>query len=90
MRFIDITPLALPSVLKPRCAVLIINMDSGDIVHWLTFESHITELYDVAFLPGAQRSVIAAAQEIFVSGHARTRRKVVSAASKRNRASSLI
>jgi len=39
----------------PRCAVLIINIVTGDIVHWLTFESHITELYDVAFLPGIQR-----------------------------------
>ena len=36
---------------EPRCAVLIINIETGDIVHWLTFESHITELYDVAFLP---------------------------------------
>ena len=38
----------------PRCAVLIINIVTGDIVHWLTFESHITELYDVAFLQGIQ------------------------------------
>lgn len=40
---------------EPRCAVLIIDTKSGDIVHWLTFESHITELYDVAFLPGIRR-----------------------------------
>lgn len=40
---------------EPRCAVLIINVETGDIVHWLTFESHITELYDVAFLPGVRR-----------------------------------
>lgn len=39
----------------PRCSVLIINIETGDIVHWLTFESHITELYDVAFLPGIKR-----------------------------------
>jgi hypothetical protein len=25
------------------------------VVHWLTFESHITELYDIAFLPGVRR-----------------------------------
>ena len=41
----------------PRCAVFIININSGDIVHWLTFDSHITELYDVAFLPGARRAM---------------------------------
>jgi len=40
---------------EPRCAVLIIDTQSGDIVHSLTFESHITELYDVAFLPGIRR-----------------------------------
>ena len=40
---------------NPRCSVLIINIKTGDIVHWLTFESHITELYDVAFLPGVKR-----------------------------------
>ncbi len=40
---------------EPRCSVLIINIETGDIVHWLTFESHITELYDVAFLPGVRR-----------------------------------
>lgn len=40
---------------SPRCAVLIIDTRSGDILHWVTFESHITELYDVAFLPGVQR-----------------------------------
>ncbi|MBL4757793.1 MAG: TIGR03032 family protein [Rhizobiales bacterium] len=40
---------------EPRCSVLIINTKTGDIVHWLNFESHITELYDVAFLPGVRR-----------------------------------
>lgn len=39
----------------PRCSILIINIETGDIVHWLTFESHITELYDVAWLPGIKR-----------------------------------
>lgn len=40
---------------EARCSVLIINLETGDIVHWLTFESHITELYDVAFLPGVRQ-----------------------------------
>ena len=39
---------------EPRCAVLIVNLETGDVVHWLTFESHIIELYDVAFLPGVR------------------------------------
>jgi uncharacterized protein (TIGR03032 family) len=41
--------------IEPRCSVLIINIDTGDIVHTLTFDSHITELYDVAFIPGVRR-----------------------------------
>ena len=39
----------------PRCSILIINIETGDIVHWLNFESHITELYDAAFLPNVKR-----------------------------------
>lgn len=38
-----------------RCALLVVDLKSGDIVHWLRFESHITELYDVAILPGVKR-----------------------------------
>lgn len=40
---------------QPRCSVLIVDTMSGDIVHWLTFETHITELYDTRFIPGASR-----------------------------------
>lgn len=39
----------------PRCALLVVDLKSGDVVHWLRFESHITELYDVAILPGVKR-----------------------------------
>lgn len=38
-----------------RCGLLIINLKTGQIEHWLTIEGSITELYDVAFLPGIQR-----------------------------------
>ncbi|MEM6651574.1 MAG: TIGR03032 family protein [Pseudomonadota bacterium] len=40
---------------EPRCSILIIDTQSGDILHWLNFESHITELYDTSFLPGTAR-----------------------------------
>lgn len=39
----------------PRCAIYVIDLRSGDVVHWLRFDSHITELYDVAILPGIKR-----------------------------------
>lgn len=38
-----------------RCALLVVDLRSGDVVHWLRFDSHITELYDVAIVPGVQR-----------------------------------
>lgn len=40
---------------EPRCGVFIIDLDSGDVVHWLRFEGLINELYDVALLPGVRR-----------------------------------
>ena len=40
---------------EPRCGLLVIDMRSGDIVHWLWIEGVIEELYDVAVLPGVRR-----------------------------------
>lgn len=37
----------------PRCGLLIINLATGDAVEWVRIEGIITELFDVAFLPGA-------------------------------------
>lgn len=38
-----------------RCGLLVIHLKTGQIVHWLTIEGGITELYDVAFIPGIRR-----------------------------------
>jgi uncharacterized protein (TIGR03032 family) len=38
-----------------RCGLLIIDLKTGTIVHWVRVEGTITELYDVGVLPGAQR-----------------------------------
>lgn len=40
---------------EPRCGLLVIDLRSGDIVHSLTVEGIVTEMYDVAVLPGVQR-----------------------------------
>jgi uncharacterized protein (TIGR03032 family) len=40
---------------EARCAVLVIDLERGDIVHWLRFDGLIQELYDVAALPGVRR-----------------------------------
>jgi uncharacterized protein (TIGR03032 family) len=38
-----------------RCGLIVIDLRSGDIVHWLRIEGVVEELYDVVILPGVQR-----------------------------------
>jgi uncharacterized protein (TIGR03032 family) len=38
-----------------RCGLGVIDLASGDLVHWLWIEGVVTELYDVAVLPGVRR-----------------------------------
>lgn len=38
--------------IEARCGLYIIDLESGDIVHSLTIEGIVTELYDVIVLPG--------------------------------------
>lgn len=40
---------------EPRCGLMVIDLRSGDIVHWLRIEGIVRELYDVAVLPGVKR-----------------------------------
>ena len=39
----------------PRCGLHIIDLRTGDVVHWLRVEGIIKELYDVVVLPGVRR-----------------------------------
>ncbi len=39
----------------PRCAIQVIDLRSGDSVHWLRIEGVVQELYDVVTLPGCVR-----------------------------------
>jgi hypothetical protein len=36
----------------PRCGLMVVDLRSGDVVHSLTIEGIVRELYDVAVLPG--------------------------------------
>ncbi len=36
---------------EARCGVYIIDLKSGDVVHWVRLEGIVSELYDVAILP---------------------------------------
>jgi uncharacterized protein (TIGR03032 family) len=40
---------------EARCAIYVIDVNTGSIVHWLRFEGLIQELYDVVALPGVRR-----------------------------------
>ena len=40
---------------EPRCGLLIIDLRSGDVAHWIRVEGMVRELYDVAVLPGVSR-----------------------------------
>jgi uncharacterized protein (TIGR03032 family) len=39
----------------PRCGLAVIDLASGDMVHWVRIEGVVRELYDVAALPGFRR-----------------------------------
>ena len=40
---------------EARCGLQVIDLRTGDIVHWLRIEGIVHELYDVAVLPGVHR-----------------------------------
>lgn len=40
---------------EPRCGLLVIDLNTGSIVHWLRLEGVVSELYDVQVIPGVQR-----------------------------------
>ena len=40
---------------EAQCALYVIDLRTGDIVHWLRMEGIVQELYDVVFLEGAVR-----------------------------------
>lgn len=38
-----------------RCGIQVIDLNSGDVVHWIRIEGVVSELYDVVVLPGVVR-----------------------------------
>jgi uncharacterized protein (TIGR03032 family) len=40
---------------EAQCALQVIDLKTGDAVHWLRIEGIVEELYDVVVLPGVQR-----------------------------------
>ncbi len=42
---------------EPRCGLMVIDLNTGDIVHWLRIQGVVKELYDVAILPEIKRPI---------------------------------
>jgi uncharacterized protein (TIGR03032 family) len=40
---------------EARCGLLVIDLRTGDTVHWVRLEGMVSELYDVVVLPGVRR-----------------------------------
>jgi uncharacterized protein (TIGR03032 family) len=40
---------------SPRCGVHVVDLRTGDVVHWLQIDGLVSELYDVVVLPGIRR-----------------------------------
>jgi uncharacterized protein (TIGR03032 family) len=55
--------LKLDEELKKRdaeawCGVQIVSLVNGDVLHWIRFDGDITEMFDVAFLPGVRNPMM--------------------------------
>lgn len=44
--------------LQPQCAVVVVELASGRVLHWLRLGGVVRELYDIAVLPGARRPML--------------------------------
>jgi uncharacterized protein (TIGR03032 family) len=40
---------------EPRCGLIVVNLNSGDVAGWIRIEGVVSELYDVAVLPNVSR-----------------------------------
>ena len=39
----------------PRCGLIVVDLKTGDAVHWVRIDGIVTEIYDVAQIPGVAR-----------------------------------
>jgi uncharacterized protein (TIGR03032 family) len=40
---------------EPRCGLAVVNLKTGDMVHWFRFDTTVTELYDVAVIENCRK-----------------------------------
>ena len=53
---------------EARCGLMVVNLNTGTIAHWVRFEGNITELYDVQIIPGVKRPMALGFQTEEISG----------------------
>lgn len=41
--------------IQQRCGLIVVDLNTGKVVHWLTIDGVVSELYDVVFVPGVTR-----------------------------------
>lgn len=44
--------------MEPRCGLYVVDLKSGDVVHSVTMEGVVSELYDVGIIPGRKQPVL--------------------------------
>ncbi|MEZ5827343.1 MAG: DUF4915 domain-containing protein [Hyphomicrobiales bacterium] len=44
------------SQVEARCGIYVVDLTSGDVVHWVRLEGLVGELYDVAVLPNRKNT----------------------------------
>jgi len=42
-------------VTEPRCGISVVDLNTGDTVHWVRIKGVVNELYDIAILKGVRR-----------------------------------
>jgi uncharacterized protein (TIGR03032 family) len=52
---LELDELLIKKDAEPRCGIMVIDIKTGTIIHWLRFEGVVTELYDVQIIPEVQR-----------------------------------
>lgn len=48
---------------EPQCAVVVVELASGKVLHWLRLGGVVRELYDIALLPMARRPMLVGLQQ---------------------------
>jgi hypothetical protein len=51
----EVTAMNRRLLLSPQCGLQVIDLNGGDVAHWLRLQGDVSELYDVGALPGVTR-----------------------------------